>query len=86
MEIEAFHLLLRRSWQSDNKTVYHRKKNVYTFYKNGLKVALAPMKEQFVKSNVEQEPSYLTVQCFLNEVEGNGVVFLLLVKEVLEGR
>ena len=53
--------------------------------KNGLKVVLAPMKEEeFVKSKAEQVQSYVLVQCFLNEFEVNRVAFLLLAKEVLE--
>ena len=35
---------------------------------------------------VEQKQSCVTVQCFLNEFEANGVAFLLLVKEVLENQ
>ena len=75
MEMEAYHLLLRRPWQFENKTVHHGEKNVYAIYKNGLKVVLAPMKEEFVKSKVKQEQSYVIVQCFLNEFEANGVAF-----------
>ena len=53
--MDAWHLLLRRPWQFDNKIVHHGEKNVYAFYKNGLKVVLALMKEEvFVKSKVKQ--------------------------------
>ena len=42
------------------------------------------IKEEFVKSMVEQEQFYVNVRCFLNEFEANGVSFFLLVKEILE--
>ena len=84
VEMEAHHLLLGRPWQFDNKTTHHGEKNVYAFYKNGLKVVLAPMKEEeFVKSKVKQEQSYVTVQCFLNGYEANGVAFFLLAQRSL---
>ena len=55
VEMEACHLLLGRPCQFDNKTVHHGEKNVYAFYKNGLKVVLALMKEEeFVKSRLNQ--------------------------------
>jgi hypothetical protein len=85
VKIEACHLLLGRSWQFDNKTVHDGEKNIFTFYKSGSKVVLAPMKaEDFTKSTLEQEYSYLSSRCFLNEFETNGVAFVLLAKEVLE--
>ena len=53
--MKACHLLLGRLWQFDNKIVHHGKKNAYAFYKNGLKVVLALMKEEeFVKSRLNQ--------------------------------
>lgn len=36
---------LGRPWKFDNKTVHHREKNIYAFFKNEVKVVLAPMKE-----------------------------------------
>ena len=40
--------------------------------------------EEFVKSKLEPEQSCVTIQCFLNESEANGVAFLLLGKEGFE--
>ena len=55
VEMEVCHFLLGKPWEFDNKTIYHGEKNVYAFYKNGLKVVLALMKEEeFVKSKVKQ--------------------------------
>ena len=68
VEMEACHLLLSRPWKFDNKIAHHGEKNVYAFYKIGLKVVLALMKEVvFANFKVEQEQSYMNVQCFLNE-------------------
>ena len=47
--------------------------------KKGARLVLAPMKvEDFTKSTLEQEQSYFSARCFLNEFEANGVAFVLL--------
>ncbi|GJS56056.1 putative reverse transcriptase domain-containing protein [Tanacetum coccineum] len=42
--MDACHLLLGRPWQYDRKTVHDGYKNTYTFYKDGLRIILAPSK------------------------------------------
>ena len=37
VEMEACHLSFGRPWQFEYKTVHHGEKNVYAFYKNGLR-------------------------------------------------
>lgn len=41
VDMEACHILLGRPWQYDNKTVHLGEKNIYAFYKDGVKVVLA---------------------------------------------
>ncbi|GKA26280.1 gag-pol polyprotein, partial [Tanacetum coccineum] len=44
MPTDACHLLLGRPWQYDRKTIHDGYKNTYTFYKDGLRIILAPSK------------------------------------------
>ena len=44
--MDACHILLGRSWQYDRKIVHDGEKITYTFWKDGSKVTLLPLKDE----------------------------------------
>ena len=44
--MDACHLLLGRPWQYDRKAMHDGEKNTYTFWKDGPKVILLPLKDE----------------------------------------
>ena len=42
--MDACHLLLRRRWQYDRKTIHYGFKNTYSFELNGVKITLVPLR------------------------------------------
>ena len=44
--MDACHLLLRRPWQYDKKVMHDGEKNTYTFWKDGSKFILLPLKDE----------------------------------------
>lgn len=44
--MDVYHILLGRPWQYDVSSVHKGKSNTYSFCKNGVKITLAPMKEE----------------------------------------
>ena len=42
--MNACHLLLRRPWQYDRKTIHYGFKNTYSFELNGVKITLVPLR------------------------------------------
>lgn len=44
--MNACHMLLKRLWQFDLNTIRYGKNNTYRFYKDNIKVILAPMKSR----------------------------------------
>ena len=44
--MDACHILLGRPWQYDRKVTHDGEKNTYTFWKDGSKVVLLPLKDE----------------------------------------
>jgi hypothetical protein len=44
--MDACHFLLGRPWKYDRKVMHDGGKNTYTFWKDGLKVILLPLKDE----------------------------------------
>ena len=66
------HLLLGRPWQYDRKVIYDGFKNIYTFRKDGHKIALAPLKPAIAPATklVEQN-SWLSKSELEKEIRAN---------------
>lgn len=63
-------------------TQQNGKKNVYAFYKDGIKIVLAAMKdEDFHKSKTDDGQPSLSLREFLTKSEANGVAYALFTKE-----
>ena len=56
--MDACHLLLGRPWQYDRKVIHDGGKNTYTFWKDGSKIILLPLKDEGKAENMllEKEP------------------------------
>lgn len=44
IDMDVCHLLLRRPWQFDLNTIHKERDKMYKFYKNNMKIDLAPIK------------------------------------------
>ena len=55
VEMDACHLILGRPWQYDVDATHRCKDNVYTFFKNGKKIVLGPIKEGSVPKAFKME-------------------------------
>ena len=56
--MDACHLLLGRPCQYDRKCIHDGRKNTYTFWKDGSKIILLPLKDEGKAENMllEKEP------------------------------
>ena len=53
--MDACHFLLGRHWQFDRKVIHDGGKNTYTFWKDGTKVILLPLKDEGKSENMLSE-------------------------------
>ena len=53
--MDACNLLFGRPWQFDKKFIHNGGKNTYTFWKDGTKVALLPLKDEGKTKNMLSE-------------------------------
>jgi len=74
--MDACHMLLRRPWQYDKKVLHDGEKNTYSFWKDGTKVVLLPLKDEGKTKNL------LPGKTFVKEVKVTGCCYALLVKQV----
>jgi hypothetical protein len=77
--MDACHLLLGRPWQYDRKVMHDGRKNTYTFWKDGSKVVLLPLKDE------EKTENMLSEREFVQETKAMGFCYALIVqKRVVE--
>lgn len=77
--MDACHILLGRPWQYDRDSNHNGKKNTHTFWKDGLKIVLEPMKEE------GPSESLLEIKEFLAKIKGASFCYALTTKKVEEG-
>ena len=53
--MDACHLLLERPWKFDKKVIHDEGNNTYTFWKDGTKVVLLPLKDEGKTENMLSE-------------------------------
>ena len=58
--MDACHLLLERPWQYDRKVIHDGGKNTYTFWKDGSKIILLPLKDEGKAENMLSEKELVT--------------------------
>ncbi|KAF7149685.1 hypothetical protein RHSIM_Rhsim02G0114600 [Rhododendron simsii] len=81
VDMDACHMLLGRPWQYDLNTTHKGKDNTYTFYKNKVKVVLAPMRrEGRVTASPAKADSFLIVPDIMKEAKETQLVYALVVK------
>jgi hypothetical protein len=59
IRMDACHILLGRPWQYDRKVMHNGEKNTYTFWKDGLKVVLLPLKDEGKVENMLSERQFV---------------------------
>lgn len=80
VSMDACHILLGRPWQYDRGTTHDGRKNTYTFWKDNIKITLAPTKEG--DSSKKDEDNLLSISKFMERVEDTGVMLMLAGREV----
>ncbi|GJX68055.1 putative CCCH-type zinc finger family protein [Tanacetum coccineum] len=81
--MDACHLLLRRPWQFDRRTVHDGMRNTYSFDKDGDKIVLGPSKSLISPRTTEVEGNYIMSKCeFSKAFEISKVAYALVIKEV----
>lgn len=87
VEMEAFHLLLRRLWQYDVHAVHDGRANTYSFAWKGTKIKVIPSRTEVAKTK-EGKKTLLTINdstlerfnALLAEIKGAGNCMVLVVK------
>jgi len=74
--MDACHMLLGRPWQYDRKVVHDGEKNTYSFWKDGTKVVLLPLKDEGKTENL------LTGKTFVKEIKVTSCFYAVLVEQV----
>lgn len=75
--MDACHLLLGRPWQCDRKVIHDGDKNTYTFWKDGTKIILLPLKDEGKAENL------LSKKQFVKEIKVTCYCYALMVKKVV---
>ena len=72
--MDACHLLLGRPWQYDRKFIHDGGKNTYTFWKDGSKIILLPLKDEGKAENMLSKKEPVT------EIKVTGFCYALMVQ------
>ncbi|GAV56697.1 Asp_protease_2 domain-containing protein, partial [Cephalotus follicularis] len=81
--MDAFHMLLGRSWQYGRRTKHNGFKNTYAFKKDGVTIILGPTDMR--KNTKEMDNNLLSRSAFEEAVEESNAAFALVVVEENEG-
>ena len=73
--MDACHMLLGRPWQYDRKVMHDGAKNTYTFWKDGSKVVLLPLKDEVKTENL------LSGKEVIKEMKVTGFCYALMVQK-----
>jgi len=73
--MDACHVLLGRPWQYDRKVMHDGEKNTYTFWKDGSKVILLPLKDE------GKGETMLSERDLVKEMKVTGCCYALVVKK-----
>ncbi|XP_017255857.2 transposon Ty3-I Gag-Pol polyprotein isoform X1 [Daucus carota subsp. sativus] len=83
VKMDACHILLGRPWQYDRNAIHEGKKNTYTFWKDNIKVTLAPMKDKVsAEGKKENGDNMLSITNFMEKAEETGIFMALVMREV----
>ena len=81
VDMDACHMLLGRPWQFDLNTTHKGKDNTYTFYKDKVKIVLAPMRrEGRVIASPSKADSLLIVPNIRKDAQESKIIYALVVK------
>ncbi|XP_059067833.1 uncharacterized protein LOC131858565 [Cryptomeria japonica] len=78
--MDACHVLLGRPWQYDRKVMHDGERNTYTFWKEGTKVILLPLKD------VGEAKNMLSERELVKEMKVIGLYYALMVQKEEGGR
>ena len=80
--MDACHILLGKPWQFDVDVVHRGKENNYTFFKDNVKVVLAPIvREGCPVTPPTKGGSFLVMPVIEEHVKESGEVYALVVRE-----
>lgn len=83
VKMDACHILLGRPWQYDRSAIHDGKKNTYTFWKDNIKVTLAPLKDKVsTKGDQQNGDNLLSITNFMEKAEESGILMALVSREV----
>ncbi|XP_057831555.2 uncharacterized protein LOC131042247 [Cryptomeria japonica] len=90
--MDACHVLLGRPWQYDRKVMHDGERNTYTFWKEGLKVILLPLKDVGEDKNMlsereivkEMKVTRLCYALMVQKEEGGGIPIPAKVEKLLK--
>ena len=72
--MDACHIVLGRPWQYDRKVTHDGEKNTYTFWKDGSKVVMLPLKDE------RKTETMLSAKEVTKEMKVTGCCYALVVK------
>ena len=76
--MDACHLLFGRPWQFDRKVIYDGAKNTYTFWQDGNKFILLPLKDEGKIENMLSEKE------LVKEMKATRFFYALIVQKGVE--